>query len=151
MNHVFEEETELSQPLERVFAFFSDAANLERITPPELRFKILTPQPIVLEAGARIDYQLRLFGVPFKWATLISVWEPPHRFVDDQLSGPYAQWTHTHSFESTPTGARMRDHVLWRLPFSPLGDVAYPLVSRQIRRIFAYRREVMRGLLKVSS
>jgi ligand-binding SRPBCC domain-containing protein len=147
MEHTFTDSLELPLPRETVFAFFADAHNLETITPPELNFRILTPDPIVLETGALIEYRLRLFGVPFRWVTRIADWNPPVRFVDEQLRGPYAQWVHTHTFEETASGTVIRDHVRYRLPFSPLGDVAYPLVRAQVGRIFEHRRRVVREAL----
>ena len=144
MEHTFTDSLELPLPREKVFAFFADAHNLEAITPAELNFRILTPDPIVLETGALIEYRLRLFGVPFRWVTRIAEWTPPGRFVDEQLRGPYAQWVHTHTFEETSSGTAIRDHVRYRLPFSPLGDVAYPLVRAQVGRIFEHRRRVVR-------
>ena len=144
MEHTFTDSLELPLPREKVFAFFSDAHNLELITPSELNFRILTPGPIVLETGALIEYRLRLFGVPFRWVTRIADWNPPERFVDEQLRGPYALWVHTHTFEPTASGTVIRDHVRYRLPVSPLGDVAYPLVRAQVGRIFEHRRRVVR-------
>lgn len=147
MEHTFTDSLELPLPREKVFAFFSEAHNLEAITPPELNFRILTPDPIVLETGALIEYQLRLFGVPFRWVTRIAEWIPPERFVDEQLRGPYALWVHTHTFEATPSGTVIRDQVRYRLPLSPLGDVSYPFVRAQVGRIFEHRRRVVREAL----
>ena len=148
MEHIFESSLDLPQPREDVFAFFSDVRNLERITPPELRFQITTPLPIDLKAGAIIDYRLRLFGAPFRWRTRITTWEPPLRFVDEQARGPYALWVHTHSFEAVSANrTRMHDHVRYRLPFPPLGDMVHPLVGRQIGRIFQFRGQTVTRLL----
>lgn len=136
------------RPIEAVFAFFADATNLERITPPELHFRIATPKPITMAAGTRIDYRLSLYGIPFGWTSVISAWEPPHRFVDEQLRGPYARWIHEHRFEREGEDAtRISDHVHYRLPLAPLGDLALPLVRRQLARIFAYRESQATALL----
>ena len=145
MIHVFRTTTRVKSPLEDVFEFFSNAANLEAITPPELRFRILTPSPIAMKEGTRIDYQLSLMGVKFKWETLISVWDPPHRFVDEQLRGPYRQWIHTHTFSEDGAGTLIEDEVRWSLPLFPFGPVAQPLVARQIRRIFEHRERTIRA------
>jgi ligand-binding SRPBCC domain-containing protein len=145
--HIFLDETFIPRPRRETFAFFADADNLERITPPELRFEIQTPRPIGMHAGTRIEYRLRLFGVPFRWSTLISTWQPDEMFVDEQLRGPYAQWIHTHRFLDAHGGTRVTDEVRYRLPLYPLGEVGYPLVRRQVTRIFAYRGEQLRQLL----
>ena len=103
--------------------------------------------PVAMEKGTRLDYRLRLWGVRFRWQTLISSWEPPHRFVDEQLAGPYAQWVHTHRFEADGDGTLVEDDVDYALPLAPLGELALPIVRRQLERIFSYRRETIARLL----
>jgi ligand-binding SRPBCC domain-containing protein len=138
----------VERPREEVFAFFADAANLEAITPSFLRFSIRSPLPIAMREGAHIEYALHLFGVPLRWRTLISVWEPGVRFVDEQLSGPYALWRHTHTFESVPGGTLVGDVVEYALPFGPLGRLAHALAVRAtLARIFDHRRDAIARLL----
>lgn len=127
----------LPQPLARVFEFFADAANLERITPPWLRFRILTPQPIAMHAGTRIDYRLRLHGIPVRWQSAITVWDPPRRFVDEQRRGPYRVWIHEHDFVERDGGTEVRDMVRYAVPGGRLIDRLG--VRRDVRRIFEYR------------
>jgi ligand-binding SRPBCC domain-containing protein len=149
--HVLVREQHLSAPPEEVFPFFGDALNLEAITPPWLGFRVVTPEPIEMAAGTLLEYRLRLHAVPIRWRTTIAVWDPPRRFVDVQLSGPYRLWHHTHDFEPTGRGGTlMRDTVRYALPFGPLGAVAHRLlVRRDLARIFDFRQaEVARCFTK---
>lgn len=147
MDHVFAVETALPLPREEVFAFFANPENLQRITPPELGFRIVTPLPLVMRAGATIDYRLRLMGIPFGWTSAITVWEPPVRFVDEQVRGPYRSWIHVHEFIETAGGTTIRDTVTWSLPLTPIGDLAYPIVRLQLGRIFAFRQKSVAAAL----
>lgn len=126
-------------PREEVFSFFAKAENLERITPDSLRFEILTPSPVRMEEGTLIDYRIRIGGVPQRWRTRISLWEPPFRFADEQLKGPYRRWFHTHTFEEVEEGTRMADRVEYELPFGVFGRMGHPLIRRQLRKIFTHR------------
>jgi ligand-binding SRPBCC domain-containing protein len=144
--HVLRREQLLPGPPDRIFPFFGDALNLEAITPPWLGFRVVTPEPIEMAAGALIEYRLRLHGVPIRWRTTIAVWDPPHRFVDVQLSGPYKLWHHTHDFEPAPdgSGTLMRDTVRYALPLGPLGELAHRvLVRRDLERIFDFRQSAV--------
>jgi ligand-binding SRPBCC domain-containing protein len=142
---VLERTQRVGLPPEEAFAFYADARNLEAITPPWLGFRVTTPEPIEMAAGTLIEYRLRLHGIPIRWRTRIAVWEPPHRFVDVQLRGPYALWEHTHTFEPDGAGATIiRDRVRYRLPLGPLGGLAHAaLVRRDLRRIFDFRRDAV--------
>src|SRR5262249_43066673 len=114
--HLIEREQWIARPIEEVFAFYSDATNLEAITPPWLHFSVIRRPPIGVAAGPVIEYRLRWHVVPLRWTTLIEEWEPPHRFVDTQLRGPYRFWQHTHTFEARAGGTLIRDRVRYRLP-----------------------------------
>lgn len=142
-DHQLEVRQTVAASLPEVFAFFADAGNLQRLTSPELDFSIVTPLPIKMHVGALIEYRLKLYGVPFLWKTLISRWDPPYCFVDEQLNGPYRLWVHTHCFTETDEGTEIHDHVRYRLPIWPLGESALPLVKVQLDKIFAYRRQVI--------
>ncbi|MGI9034433.1 MAG: SRPBCC family protein, partial [Pyrinomonadaceae bacterium] len=138
----------LDAPIKKVFAFFSDAGNLERITPPELHFKIFTPQPIDLKKGALIDYQLKLRGFSLVWKTIISAWNPPFEFVDEALESPYRQWIHRHTFTELENGQTLiEDEVRYRLPFEPFGDLAHWLVRRELDYIFDFRQKMVARIL----
>jgi hypothetical protein len=142
--HIFEQEQVIDAPIEEVFAPFADAGNLQAITPPWLHFRIISELPIEMRKGARIEYWLRLHGVPVRWRTVIEQWDPPHRFVDRQVRGPYALWEHTHTFEEVEGGTLVRDTVRYRVGKGPFGEVAHRLfVRRDLERIFAYRREAV--------
>ncbi len=132
----------LPQPPEEIFPFFADAANLEAITPPWLNFRILTPAPIAMGEGTLIDYKLRVRGLPMRWRTRIGAWEPPYRFVDEQLRGPYRQWIHEHTFTPQGGGTLVRDLVRYAVAFDFLVDRW--LVRPDVEKIFQYRLEVLR-------
>ncbi|MBA2349200.1 MAG: SRPBCC family protein [Solirubrobacterales bacterium] len=147
--HILTREQRLDGTPEEVFGFFADAKNLEAITPPLLRFSVVTPTPIEMQVGALIEYRLRVHGAPVSWLTSIQAWEPPHRFVDMQLKGPYALWHHTHSFAPDgDTHTLMTDTVRYATGFGLLGELALRLfVRRDVERIFAHRAKVIGPLL----
>lgn len=140
----FRDELWLPRSRDEVFPFFADARNLQRITPPWLKFEVLTPEPITLLPGALIDYRLKVHGLPLRWRTEISEWEPPARFVDIQLRGPYRLWHHTHTFESRDGGTLCGDVVRYRVPGGALVNALF--VRRDVERIFAFRRQALLGL-----
>jgi ligand-binding SRPBCC domain-containing protein len=147
--HTLRREQRLPGPPADVFAFFGDAGNLEAITPPWLRFEVVTPRPIPMRVGTLIEYRLALHGLPLRWLTRIEAWEPGERFVDVQLAGPYGLWHHAHEFAPDGNGGTlMRDVVRYALPAWPLGELAHRLfVRRDLERIFAFRRaEVARRI-----
>lgn len=145
MPYTYERTMWLPVAIERVFDFFGDAQNLQAITPAFLHFTILTPPPIEMREGTLLDYRIKLHGIPIRWRTRITCWQPPTKFVDEQLRGPYRQWIHTHTFEPKDGGTQITDHVL----YSHWGTwvIERLLVRRDIEKIFAYREERIRELL----
>ena len=139
--------TELWLPrgIGEVFELFADAYRLEYLTPPWLHFRVLTPKPVTMFAGAKIDYRLRLHGIPLRWQSEISEWEPPFRFVDRRLRGPYRLWHHRHTFEVRDGGTLVKDAV----DYAVLGGavVHWLAVKRDLERIFTYRHQKLTELL----
>jgi ligand-binding SRPBCC domain-containing protein len=135
----FDAEIWLPRPRDEVFPFFGEARNLEVLTPPWLKFEVLTPAPIVMRPGTLIDYRIKVHGIPIRWRTEIIEWEPPVRFVDTQLTGPYTLWHHTHTFTERDGGTLCQDHVRYR----PRGGALmnWLFVRRDVERIFDYRQK----------
>ena len=129
---------------EELFPFFADAHNLQEITPDTVMFEVVTPRPIEMREGAIIDYRLRIKGVPQRWRTEITVWDPPHRFVDEQRRGPYKRWHHEHTFAQEEGGTRCDDRIEFEIGMGPLGRLAAALfVKRDVKKIFAHRTQVL--------
>ncbi len=147
--YLIQREQRVSAPIEEVFAFFSDAANLEKLTPPWLRFRIVTPTPIEMRPGAKIEYRIDWRVVPIRWLTEIEEWTPPHQFVDIQVRGPYRLWHHTHTFRAVDGGTLVGDKVRYALPLGILGSLAHRLaVRRDVERVFDYRAERIAALFE---
>ena len=145
-------EQTIDRPLDEVFAFFADARNLETLTPPWLRFEILTPGEIDMHVGMIIQYALRVHGLPINWTTAITVWNPPFEFVDVQLRGPYVLWHHRHTFEAVGSSTRMVDEVNYRLPLGWIGRAMNRvLVCRDLEIIFDHREKTVKRLLESES
>ena len=141
-----EREQWIDRPLDEVFAFFSDPSNLEELTPPWMRFRITDYPESDLSSGSKIHYKLRVRGIPLRWTSLISRWEPPFAFVDEQVRGPYSSWVHTHTFAEKDGGTLVCDHV----EYSVLGGrlVNSLLVRRDLERIFDFRARSLSGALQ---
>lgn len=133
----------VATPRAQVFAFFADAANLEALTPPFLRFHIESPLPIAMRPGAIIEYSLRLYGVPIHWRTRIESFDDGVRFIDTQEKGPYRVWRHQHHFRDIDGGTELTDHVDYELPLAPLSRIAHPFVKRSLTQIFDYRHRIV--------
>lgn len=130
----------MAAPRAEVFRFFSDANNLQAITPPWLHFQVLTPPPITVRRGTLIDYRLRLHGFPLRWQSEITQWDPPYRFVDEQRRGPYKHWVHTHTFVEERGGTTIHDAVQFDVPFAL---IAKWFVLRDVKAIFAFRQQTL--------
>jgi hypothetical protein len=140
--YILESEQWVPAPLDEVFSFFSDAFNLETITPSWLSFSVLTPAPVPMRVGQRIDYRLKVRGVPMRWQSEITAWEPPYRFVDEQRRGPYKRWHHEHLFMERGGGTVIFDRVEYALYGGPLAPLVHALIVRaDVERIFRYRAE----------
>ncbi len=138
-DHVLETRVWVGRPRPDVFAFFADPANLARLTPPSLGLRLLGAPP-AMAAGTVLEYRLRWLGVPIRWRAYVREWDPPYRFLDVQLNGPYARWEHRHRFLEEEGGTIVEDRVVYRLPLGPLGrGVHTAVVGRQLRAAWAYR------------
>lgn len=146
--HTLTREQWVARPLAEVFPFFEEPESLALITPPRMRFRVLTPSPVEMEQGRIIDYSLRVMGMPVRWRSLISTYDPPHCFVDEQLMGPYSFWHHTHRFDECQGGTRLTDVVRYALPAlmpSPVAAAVHRLQVRpMLEEIFDYRGEQFR-------
>lgn len=140
VDYILESRGWLAKPRGEVFPFFANPANLALITPPWLRFRLLTEAPVIV-AGAVLEYRISWLGAPVRWRTFIREYDPPFRFVDVQVRGPYARWEHRHLFLEEAGGTWVEDRVTYRLPLGPLGRLAHALVvRRQLDAIWRYRR-----------
>lgn len=136
---LFESQRTLKRPITEIFEFFSNAHNLAMITPPSMHLEILTPAPIEMSAGTRIDYRFKLYGIPVRWQTEITEWNPPYEFADEQRRGPYRLWRHTHTFNETEEGVIVGDSVEYAVWGNGLTNKLF--VRPDIEKIFAYRSE----------
>lgn len=143
MSFVLKKSVWVPRPIEEVFDFFGDASNLEQMTPPWLAFKILTPQPIEMRPGTLIDYRISLRGLPMKWRTEITTWNPPFEFVDEQLSGPYRQWHHRHTFVARDGGTDVTDEVTYDVLGGAI--IRHLFVKNDLEKIFAFREATLKA------
>jgi len=141
----------INQPIDVVFNFFSKPENLALITPSKLAFKILTPTPITINKGTLIDYTIRLMGFPVHWRTLITKYNPPYEFVDEQIKGPYLFWHHTHTFKAVNGGSEIKDKVRYSIPMGYLGQFIHKIwIKKDLEKIFEYRKAVIDKLFNQS-
>jgi len=147
--YTFKKEQKISKNILEVFDFFSRPENLAAITPPKMKFQILTPSPIEMKEGALIDYTVRILGFPIRWRTLITKYDPPNMFVDQQLKGPYSIWHHTHTFTKISDNETLiRDIVAYSIPFGLIGRIVHSLyIKKDLEKIFLYRKNKISDLL----
>lgn len=138
-------EIKVPYPIETVYPFFNRPENLEPLTPKFLNFKILTPSPIEMRQGAIIDYEIKLFGIPMRWTTIINNYNPPNEFVDIQLKGPYSLWHHKHIFKPAGKNATLIiDELTYKMPFGILGKIAHFLFTKHmVKKIFTHRETLI--------
>jgi len=147
---VLETKTTINRPLQEVFNFFSKAENLNELTPPALHFNIITPLPIEMKKGVNIQYRIKLSGIPFYWKTLISEWNPPYKFADEQLNGPYAVWHHEHIFEEKDGKTIMTDKITYKSKGWVLAPLLHALfVDKRVKEIFTYREKRLHEIFPV--
>jgi ligand-binding SRPBCC domain-containing protein len=147
-NRILASEQWVPAGIGKTFAFFSNPANLQALTPPYLDFQIRTPLPITMRPGALIEYRLRLMGVPMGWLSRIDDWRPGAGFTDVQVRGPYARWVHRHRFLPLDGGTVIRDEVEYALPFAPWSEPVHALFVRpRLMQIFGFRRAVIERVL----
>ena len=135
----------IEKPIDEVFSYFSDAHNLVEITPPRMKLVVLTPHPIEMQIGTLIDYRLKLRGIPLRWQSEITEWNPPHKFVDEQRKGPYRAWIHTHIFNETDQGTMVMDHVEYAVLGGQIVDKLF--VRPDLQKIFEYRFKRLQEIL----
>jgi ligand-binding SRPBCC domain-containing protein len=146
-DHVLESRIWLARPRPEVFALFADPRNLVRLTPPRLHLRLLTPLT-QLATGVSLDFRVRWLGIPLRWRSFVREYDPPHRFVDVQVVGPWARWEHRHLFLEEGGGTWVEDRVTYGLPFGALGRLAHAaLVHRQLRAAWTYRQQRLAEIL----
>ena len=134
----------VNAPIEKVFDFFSKPENLSKITPKKMGFNVLTPLPITMERGALIDYTIKVMGFPLRWRTLITSYDPPNKFVDEQLKGPYSFWHHTHTFEPVNDGVIINDVIKYSIPLGFIGRIMHFLwIKNDLNKVFNFRKKVI--------
>ena len=137
----------INKPIEDVFVFFSKPENLAVITPKKLGFKILTPTPIKMNKGCLIDYLIHLMGIPVHWRTIITDYDPPHMFIDQQLKGPYSLWHHTHTFKKIENGVEIKDRIIYSIPLGWMGQLLHKFwIKKDLNNIFSHRKKVISDL-----